>query len=150
MKIILRTLLLAALAAGMPLAHAQGDAAKKSAPGNTVAKKAQSREQASSADDEEAEPDTTGSVSTDYQCELGNRLTIYRNEDDDRHIALRWKRRLHRMTRVDTSTGAERFENRRYGLVWIGIPAKGILLDSKQGRQLANECRNAEQAAAAS
>jgi hypothetical protein len=32
-----------------------------------------------------------------------------------------------------------------YGLIWIGIPAKGMLLDSKQNRQLANECRNAEQ-----
>ncbi|MCY1251071.1 hypothetical protein D9M72_647880 [compost metagenome] len=30
--------------------------------------------------------------------------------------------------------------------MWIGIPAKGMLLDSKQGRQLANECKDAEQA----
>jgi hypothetical protein len=33
-----------------------------------------------------------------------------------------------------------------YGLIWIGIPAKGMLLDSKQNRQLANECKDAEQA----
>ncbi|MEF9927680.1 MAG: hypothetical protein RR804_07565, partial [Massilia sp.] len=65
---------------------------------------------------------------------------------DDKHIALRWKKRLHRLSRVGTTTGANRFENRLYGLVWIGIPAKGMLLDSKQGRQLANECKDAEQA----
>ena len=35
------------------------------------------------------------------------------------------------------------------GLVWIGIPAKGLLLDSKKGQQLANECKNAEQMKAA-
>ena len=93
----------------------------------------------------EAEPDTAGSVSTEFKCELGNAVTIYANEADADHIALRWKQRLHRLTRVVTSTGANRFENANYGLIWIGIPAKGMLLDSKQNRQLANECKNAEQ-----
>ncbi|MGK5068760.1 hypothetical protein D3C81_370340 [compost metagenome] len=99
------------------------------------------------ADKEEAdEPDTAGSASTDFNCELGNKITIYTNATDDKHIALRWKKRLHRLSRVGTTTGANRFENRLYGLVWIGIPAKGMLLDSKQGRQLANECKDEEQA----
>lgn len=49
------------------------------------------------------------------------------------------------MDRVDTSTGANRFENRKIGLVWIDIPTKGILLDSKRGKQLANECKSAQQ-----
>ncbi|MBG6221231.1 MULTISPECIES: hypothetical protein [unclassified Janthinobacterium] len=98
-------------------------------------------------DKEEAdEPDTLGSASTDFNCELGNKITIYTNASDDKHIALRWKKRLHRLSRVGTTTGANRFENRMYGLVWIGIPAKGMLLDSKQGRQLANECKDAQQA----
>ena len=101
----------------------------------------------SAADKEEAdEPNTAGSASTDFNCELGNKITIYTNATDDKHIALRWKKRLHRLSRVGTTTGANRFENRLYGLVWIGIPAKGMLLDSKQGRQLANECKDAEQA----
>jgi hypothetical protein len=58
---------------------------------------------------------------------------------------LRWKNRVHRMNRVGTSTGALRFENPVFGIIWIGIPSKGILLDSKLNRQLANECKNAEQ-----
>lgn len=93
------------------------------------------------------EPDITDTVVTEYACELGNKLTIYTNENDTGHIALRWKKRLHRLSRVGTTTGAQRFENPHWGLVWIGIPAKGILLDSKLNRQLANECKNAEQAA---
>ncbi len=76
---------------------------------------------------------------------MGNKVTIYSNASDEAHIALRWKKRLHRLTRVGTTTGANRFENKLYGLIWIGIPAKSMLLDSKQNRQLANECRNAEQ-----
>jgi hypothetical protein len=94
----------------------------------------------------EPEPDITGSVTTEYDCELGNKITIYTNEKDNASIALRWKKRLHRMTRVGTTTGALRFENPAFGLVWIGIPAKGMLLDSKLNRQLANECKNADQA----
>ena len=48
---------------------------------------------------------------------------------------------------MGTTTGALRFENPHWGLIWIGIPAKGILLDSKLNRQLAHECKNAEQMA---
>jgi hypothetical protein len=99
-------------------------------------------------DEDEAEPDTGGTTVVDYQCELGNKITIFTNNDDDKHIALKWGKRLHRLSRVDTTTGANRFENRHYGLVWIGIPAKGMLLDSKNGHQLANDCKNAEQLAA--
>ncbi|ALK98260.1 hypothetical protein AB595_07630 [Massilia sp. WF1] len=96
--------------------------------------------------DDEPEPDITDTVVTDYACELSNKVTIYTNEKDSGHIALRWKNRLHRLSRVGTTTGALRFENTKFGLIWIGIPSKGILLDSKQNRQLANECKNAEQA----
>ena len=95
------------------------------------------------------EPDIADTVTTEYNCELGNRVTVYQNEKDDAHIALRWKKRLHRLTRVGTTTGAQRFENTLYGLVWIGIPSKAMLLDSKQNRQLANECQNAAQSKAA-
>jgi membrane-bound inhibitor of C-type lysozyme len=96
---------------------------------------------------DEAEPDVADTITTEYNCELGNKVTIYHNENDDSHIALRWKKRLHRLTRVGTTTGAKRFENPLFGLIWIGIPSKGMLLDSKQNHQLANECRPADQQA---
>lgn len=94
---------------------------------------------------EEAEPDITDTIVTEFNCELGNKVTVYTNENDPEHIALRWKKRLHRLTKIGTTTGARRFENPLFGLIWIGIPSKGMLLDSKQNRQLANECKNAEQ-----
>jgi len=97
------------------------------------------------ADAREQAPNLAHMRATAYDCELGNTLTIYKDPGDDRQIALQWKKRTHRMTRIPTTTGAERFENPDSGLVWIGIPAKGMLLDSKKGRQLANECRNEEQ-----
>jgi hypothetical protein len=134
------------LAAG---AHAETDTTKKVVK-KTAAKPAKKAAAAKAAEpkapDEEAdEPAVTDSAVTEFDCELGNKITIYTNASDEAHIALRWKKRLHRLTRVGTTTGANRFENKLYGLIWIGIPAKGMLLDSKQNRQLANECRNAEQ-----
>ncbi|WP_343732426.1 hypothetical protein [Duganella sp.] len=131
-------------------AHAEGDVPAKKTVKKAVAKTSKKAAAAKpvepKAPDEEAdEPAITDSAVTEFDCELGNKITIYTNASDDAHIALRWKKRLHRLTRVGTTTGANRFENKLYGLIWIGIPAKGMLLDSKQNRQLANECRNAEQ-----
>lgn len=117
-------------------------------PKKTLKKKPPAKKQipvAEAKEAEEDEPDTVGSAHMDYHCELGNKLSIYQNAGDDQSIALRWNRRIHRLTRVDTTTGANRFENRKTGLVWIGIPAKSMLLDSKKGLQLANECMNSEQ-----
>lgn len=94
------------------------------------------------------EANIEGSAVTNFSCELGNKVTIYTNDNDDKHIAIRWKDKVHRLGRIGTSTGANRFENRKAGLVWINIPSKAMLLDSKKGQQLANECRNPEQAKA--
>jgi hypothetical protein len=96
--------------------------------------------------DDEPEPDVTDTTLAEYSCELNNKVAIYRSPMDDSHIALRWQNHLRRMDKVGTTTGAQRYENTKIGLVWIGIPSKGILLDSKQNRQLANECKDADQA----
>ncbi|WP_075258834.1 hypothetical protein [Herbaspirillum camelliae] len=146
--------------AGITAAHAETDtkpAAKKKVVKKAPAKKAAAAAAApaakmpfsSDAEDDDSEPELGGTLSADFQCEMGHKLTIWKNEADDKHIAIRWDKRIHRLTRVETTTGANRFENRKMGLVWIGIPAKGLLLDSKKGQQLANECKNAEQIKAA-
>jgi hypothetical protein len=109
-------------------------------------KKAKKEEPKQEVADDEPEPDVTDTTLAEYSCELNNKVAIYRNPMDDSHIALRWKNHLRRMDKVGTTTGAMRYENAKIGLVWIGIPSKGILLDSKQNRQLANECKDADQA----
>lgn len=118
---------------------------KKAAAGAAAAGAAGAAAANGQANEEADEPSIADNAVTEYACELGNKITIYKNANDVDHIALRWKQRLHRLTRVATTTGAERFENKLYGLIWIGIPAKGMLLDSKANRQLANECKTAEQ-----
>ena len=138
--------LIAGLACGTSPAMAEnapsstGPSAKKS-----PAKKASAAKKEAHVEEDD-EPDVKGLASTPFDCELGNKLTIYRDTNDDQQIALHWNKRMHRMMRVGTTTGAHRFENAKTGLVWIGIPAKGMLLDSKKGKQLANECQSPEQA----
>jgi len=139
-------LLCASLAVAAPQVQAQTSTTTKKTTKKAV-KKAAPKAAPAEVDDGEDEgtPDIKTSTAVDYHCELGNNLTIYTNSEDDKHIALRWGKALHRLTRVPTTTGANRFENRKYGLLWIGIPAKGILLDSKKGLQLANECKSPAQ-----
>ncbi|WP_395824694.1 hypothetical protein [Collimonas sp.] len=138
-------LLCAGLAIAAPQVQAQSSSTKTTT--KKSVKKVAPKAAAAEVDDGEDEgtPDIKTAAAVDYHCELGNNLTIYTNTEDDKHIALRWGKSLHRLTRVPTTTGANRFENRKYGLLWIGIPAKGILLDSKKGQQLANECKSPEQ-----
>lgn len=108
---------------------------------NTVAAKATSTNVALvGVDDDSIVPDISASTTNEYKCELNDALTIYTNQIDDNRVALRWKNKLYGMKRVETTTGANRFENKKAGLVWIGIPTKGMLLDSIRGQQLTNEC----------
>jgi hypothetical protein len=133
--------------ASLAAAHAAEPAAPKAKAVKAKAKAKPKAKAAPTAPVHEDDPDITDSTTTEYSCELGNKITIYHNEKDEKNIALRWKQRLHRLTAVGTTTGARRFENTNFGLIWIGIPSKGMLLDSKLNRQLANECRSAEQEA---
>lgn len=137
----------AVAAIGIASAGAETAPASKSTKKAHTKKAAAPKKDEAFSDEDDKEPDTSGTA-TEYACDLGTRITIYHN-DDEKHIALRWNKQLHRLTRVGTTTGANRFENRKYGLLWIGIPAKSILLDSKKGQQLANGCMNAEQRAPA-
>ncbi len=129
---------LAALSvAALPHAFASTDAA---APHKKAVKHASKTAAAkTSEDDNQVAP--AGQTQVDFHCELGNKVTVYEHADDNKRIGLRWNKKLHELTRVETSTGAHRFEDKDAGLVWISIPAKSMLLDSKKGQQLANECK---------
>jgi len=134
--------LLPAFAVIAGLAFALPQTSAYSAPVSKKTTKKASATQADPAYEDKEQPNVTGMASSLYNCELGNKLTIFKKAGDDSMIALHWHNRLHRMMRISTSTGANRYENEKNGLVWIGIPSKGMLLDSKRGHQLANECKS--------
>ncbi len=82
---------------------------------------------------------TASLLTSNFYCELGNR--VYLASDSNGDVKLTWKGRGYSMMAVSTTTGAVRLEDKVSGLVWIQIPAKSMLLNSRLGQQLANECR---------
>ncbi len=145
-SLLSKSLLACAIAAASMLALPPAFAAEPKKPVKAkAAKKSAPVKEEEEVKSNEPDADITDTVTTEYSCELGNKLTIFANDKDDSHIALRWKKRIHRLDKVGTTTGARRFENKTFGLIWIGIPSKGMLLDAKLNRQLANECKNAAQ-----
>ncbi|MBR7798642.1 hypothetical protein [Undibacterium fentianense] len=143
---IVMSLCVFALSASSVTANAAEGAAspkKSSIAGKAKSSKhAKADAKASEIDNIEPEPSIEQSDDTEYKCELGNSLVMYAHPEDNQSIAMRWKNRLYKLTRVETSTGAHRYENQKVGLLWINIPSKGMLLDSRRGHQLANECKS--------
>lgn len=76
-----------------------------------------------------------------YRCELDRRVTVRRTDPDRRSLVLVWQGRDHAMTSVPARSGALRYESAQAGLTWLVLADKSMLLDSRRGRQLANECR---------
>ncbi len=78
---------------------------------------------------------------TDMVCEMGQPMSVAGDHRFDNVIEVIWRGRAYTMERVRTSTGAHRFEDNQSGLVWIGIPAKAMLLDSRRGAPVVNDCK---------
>ncbi|MCL4676712.1 MAG: MliC family protein [Pararhodobacter sp.] len=77
-----------------------------------------------------------------YKCELNRNVMVRTIAADGASIVLAWGGRDHAFKAVQARTGALRFENADEGLVWLVIVGKAMLLDTRKGKQLANECRN--------
>jgi hypothetical protein len=76
-----------------------------------------------------------------YRCESGQQVEIQRNAAD---IGVSWQGSRHTLRRYDSESGLPRFEDRDSGLTWIDLPWKSVLMDSRSGRPLANECKAAK------
>ncbi len=82
-------------------------------------------------------------ASGSYHCEHGVRVLVER-EIRDRvtyRIIIGWNGNNYRLERDHSYSGLPRFEDSSSGLVWIDLPWKGLLLDGRSNRPLANECR---------
>ena len=84
-------------------------------------------------------------ASDTYRCEQGLRVQVGREIRDrvNTRINLVWNGNSYRLERDFSYSGLPRFEDTSSGLVWIDLPWKGMLLDGKTSKPLANECRAA-------
>lgn len=99
------------------------------------------RAQASSADGPAFNPTDIAHRAGVYKCELNRTVNVRHVGEDLRTAVIHWNKRDYKMTAVNTHSGALRYEDVASGLVWIVITGKSMLLDTRHGRQLANECR---------
>ena len=76
-----------------------------------------------------------------YRCELNRSVHVRHVSDDGQMATLVWNRREYTLRSAASRTGALRYEDPVSGLVWLVIVGKSMLLDSRAGHQLANECR---------
>jgi hypothetical protein len=76
-----------------------------------------------------------------YRCDQGRQLQFREVSADAQTAVLQWNQRDYPMRAVGVRSGALRYENAESGLVWLMIPSKSMLLDSRQGQRLADACR---------
>jgi hypothetical protein len=53
------------------------------------------------------------------------------------------------MSPVETTTGAVRLEDAQAGAMWLQLPNKSMLMNSKLGQRMADECQSDQQTAVA-
>lgn len=82
-------------------------------------------------------------------CEFGEKVQLSAVDGKPGHFKLAYKKASYDLTPEETTTGAVRLEDHKAGIVWLQIPAKSMLMNSKIGQRLADNCLHAEQRAAA-
>lgn len=78
-----------------------------------------------------------------YRCEMGKKVEIQRDARNANSIKLTWQGNYRTLQRYDSTSGLPRYEDRQNGLVWIDLPWKSVLMDTKTDTPLANECKPA-------
>lgn len=76
-----------------------------------------------------------------YQCELGLRIDVLRSPREHGTMQIGWQGKRYNLARDPSKSGLPRYEDRNHGLVWIDLPWKGVLLDGRTNKPLANECK---------
>ena len=78
-------------------------------------------------------------------CELGNSVTITPDPQQPSRFIVQMKKNTYHMTPVATSTGAVRLEDTQAGAMWLQLPHKSMLMNSKLGQRMADECQSDHQ-----
>lgn len=86
----------------------------------------------------------------DAACEMNQSVSVEPIKGKPGHFQLRFKKASYTMVPEETSSGAVRLEDKKAGIVWLQIPSKSMLMNSRAGQRLVDGCLHAEQRAALS
>lgn len=81
-------------------------------------------------------------------CEANQQITLAPVPGQPGHFKLTHKKATFTLVSQETTSGAVRLADAKSGLVWIQIPAKSMLMNTKLGQRVADVCVTPEQALA--
>lgn len=82
-------------------------------------------------------------------CDSSQQVDVSAVDGKPGYFTVKFGSKTWTMAPEETTTGAVRLEDKKAGVVWLQIPAKSMLMDSKAGRRLVDGCQAAEQRTAA-
>lgn len=78
-------------------------------------------------------------------CEFDQHIDVSAVDGQPGHFRVAFGKAAYTMVPRETTTGAVRLEDARSGMLWIQIPAKAMLIDTKAGHRVVDACLLAEQ-----
>ena len=81
-------------------------------------------------------------------CEFNQNVNIDALADHPGYFRVAFGKQQYLMVPEETTTGAVRLVDKKAGAIWLQIPVKSMLIDTKAGHRLVDACLCAEQRAA--
>jgi hypothetical protein len=78
-------------------------------------------------------------------CEFGEQVDIAAVDGKPGHFKLTHKARSYNLVPEETTTGAVRLEDKHAGIVWLQIPSKSMLMNSRIGQRVVDDCKMTQQ-----
>ena len=82
-------------------------------------------------------------------CELGNAVHVTPDTQNADHFHVQMHKHVFHMRPVVSATGAIRLEDTQAGAMWLQLSNKSMLMNSKLGQRMADECQSPDQMAVA-
>jgi hypothetical protein len=82
-------------------------------------------------------------------CELGVHVSVQADPQKPGEFVLHIQQHVYHMTPVVSSTGAVRLEDTKAGAMWLQLANKSMLMNTKLGQRMADECQSPAQMAVA-
>lgn len=83
-------------------------------------------------------------------CEFAQSVQVDRLDDRPGYFRVSHKKASYTMVPEETTTGAVRLVDKQAGVIWLQIPVKSMMMNSKLGQRVVDGCTHAEQRAAVS
>ncbi len=84
----------------------------------------------------------------DASCEFNQTVVVTPVNGHPAHFHVAYKKAVYNMLPEETTTGAVRLEDKKAGMLWLQIPSKSMLMNTKIGQRVVDDCTHSEQRAA--